>query len=386
MLQREQLLPSSSPIQEILNGEWQETEVGLAFVKETRFEPDRHHGKAPLGALLGLPPETLAMLLGGSVATHPSELAFFDVETTGLSGGTGTYVFLAGLGSFVEGAFLLRQYFLADMESERAMLSLLVRDLSRFKGLVSYNGRAFDMPLLETRMTLSRLRNPCRNQNHLDLLHTVRRLYRRRWPSCRLADAEKHLLGVERVDDMPGHLIPSCYFDYIRAGRASQLKRVFRHNADDILSIACCLAFVGALFSRANLDGSDALALAHWWELRADVERAKGYYRAALPLLYGSPEWAWAARRYATILKRAGSIEDAVELWRRLWGEGDPEAGLELAKHWEHREHDFAAAEAAAAALLERSSEAERLALEHRLARILRKKALALRPAPCPTT
>ena len=226
------------PLEKILHGEWREAESGLAFVKETWFEPDRRHGTLRIGAMMEVAPEALALISETTTFTHPSELAFFDAETTGLSGGTGTYIFLAGLGSFEEGAFRLRQYFLPNLEGERAMLEAFSRDLSRFQGLVTYNGRAFDMPLLQTRLTLARLQDRSPRHQNLDLLYTVRSIYRRRLPGCRLADAEKHLLGVERVDDVPGHLMPSFYFDYIRAGRISQLIGAFRHNAASLAELA----------------------------------------------------------------------------------------------------------------------------------------------------
>src|SRR6185295_4954081 len=180
-------------------------------------------------------------------------LAFFDIETTGLSGGTGSYIVLAGLGSYERAAageplaFRMRQYFLADIAHERAMLSMLADDLRRFDGLVTYNGRAFDMPFVQTRMTLARLPYPCDGLPHFDLLHVVRRLYRHRMPGCRLAEAERRLLRIDRPDDVPGSLIPAIYFDYLRAGRVSPLRGVFRHNAEDVLSLTGILASLARL-------------------------------------------------------------------------------------------------------------------------------------------
>jgi uncharacterized protein YprB with RNaseH-like and TPR domain len=126
----------------------------------------------------------------------------------------------------------MRQYFLADIACERAMLAMLAADLARFEGIVTYNGRAFDVPFVETRLTLARIASPCGALAHFDLLHAVRRLYKHRMPGCRLAEAERKLLRIDRPDDVPGAIIPALYFDYVRAGRAGPLRGVFRHNAD----------------------------------------------------------------------------------------------------------------------------------------------------------
>ena len=143
-----------------------------------------------------------------------------DVETTGLVGGTGTYVFLVGLGTFEDSAFHLRQFFLAGLGGERAMLAAVAEVLAGCRALVSFNGRWFDLPLLETRLTLSRLPALHQGLPHLDLLYPARRLYRRRLPSCRLVSLEEALLGLEREDDIPGCAIPALYFDYVRRGEA----------------------------------------------------------------------------------------------------------------------------------------------------------------------
>jgi uncharacterized protein YprB with RNaseH-like and TPR domain len=335
----------------------------------------------PLRAPLEAARDAIAAALGQREPPLVSRLAFFDTETTGLSGGTGTYIFLAGLGWFEEGAFRLRQYFLPRIEDERAMLSQLSNDMARLEGgMVSYNGRAFDLPLLETRLTLSRLLDQRLDLPHFDLLRAVRRLYRHRMPGCSLGEAESRLLGVQRQNDVPGYAIPSIYFDYIRAGRVSPLRAVFRHNALDILSLAGVLAAVAGLFAREDLDPEDAIAIARWWELEGEPERAEPLYRSALPRLDAERDaaaWTRAASRYAMILKRGGTRCEAVPFWSRLWAQGDLDAGLELAKHLEHESRDLAAAEAVARRLLERWPQADpagRREVEHRLGRVRRKR------------
>jgi hypothetical protein len=231
------------------------------------------------------------------------------------------------------------------------------------------------VPFVETRMILARLASPYGALAHFDLLHPVRRLYRHRMPACRLAEAERRLLKLERADDVHGSLIPQLYFDYLRAGRAGPLRGVFRHNAEDVLSLVGVLASLASLLSSDNIDPEDAVAVARWWERAGAPHRAAGLYRDALPWLEGGADWPWAATRHAGLCKRAGDRAEAAQLWRRLWEDGDRAAGIELAKHLEHHARDLTAAEEVTSALLTRAGDAERIALAHRLARIARKRA-----------
>jgi uncharacterized protein YprB with RNaseH-like and TPR domain len=337
----------------ILRVETRETPAGPIFVRDDWYAFNHEHGVLRLDAPLQALPQALALLATAEHAPPAERMAYFDIETTGLSGGTGTYVILAGLGSFEADGFRMRQYFLADIAQERAMLAALAAELARFEGLVTYNGRAFDVPCLEGRLTLSRLQSPCTDLVHIDLLMAVRRLFRHRMPGCRLADAERRLLRIERDDDIPGSLIPGMYFDYARSGRVAPLRSVFRHNAEDVLSLAGILAGVAALLASSDLDPEDAVAVARWHERAGDAGRAMSLYRAALPWLAGSDDWAWAAARYAGLCKRSGHRDEATALWSALWSEGAAAAGLELAKHHEHFARDFTAAEAVAAALID---------------------------------
>lgn len=360
------------PLAEILRGDWHETARGPVFVRDDWYPLDHCHGRLPLGAPLAAAPEALSHLLGER-APDASRLAYFDIETTGLSGGTGTYIVVAGLGSYEDAGFRMRQYFLADIASEGAMLSMLAEDLARFDGLVTYNGRAFDVPFVETRLTLARIASPCSRLAHFDLLHPVRRFYKHRMPGCRLADAERRLLRIDRLDDVPGWLIPQLYFDYVRAGRAAPLRGVLRHNAEDVLSLAGVLATLMRLLSDdAALDPDDAASAARWWEAAGTPDRARKLYAFALPWLEGGEDWEWAASRHARLCARGGDRAEAVPLWRALWRRGNAAAGLALAKHLEHHERDFEGALAITGELLS-AADADTDVLEHRRARLERR-------------
>jgi uncharacterized protein YprB with RNaseH-like and TPR domain len=376
------------PIEQILRGEWHDTPHGPVFLRDDWFPLNHTHGIIALGGVLEADPDALAALLRTRRAPHPERYAFFDIETTGLSGGTGTYVVLAGMGSFERTlpgeppSFRLRQYFLAGPQHERAMLHMLAEDLARFEAVVTYNGSAFDVPVVETRLTLARLPSPYRGMAHLDLLHPVRRLYAHRMPGCRLAEAERRLLRLDRPDDVPGYLIPALYRDYLLAGRASPLRGVFRHNAEDVLSLVGVLAALASLIARDDHDPDDAVAVGRWCERAGQPRRAMRLYRAALPWIEGGDDWAWAASRHAMLCKRHQPREEAVAIWRRLWEAGDRVAGLELAKHLEHRERAFEEAAAVVTVLLQNAG-ANGEDLSYRLARIQRRsERRSARPPP----
>src|SRR4051794_13065804 len=222
--------PSRSPnrgIAELPGGREEATPFGPCYVLERRYSLDHRHGPHPLGALRHVAPGLLADLGGDPrLATLPHErLVLLDTETTGLAGGTGTHVFLVGLGflaSEPDGAtsFVVRQYFLRQLREERALLHALGATLADFGVLVSFNGKSFDWPLLTTRFIMQRL-GPHRDGRawpHLDLLHPSRRVWKHRLPSCSLGTLEQEILGVRRDSDVPGALIPELYFRYLRDG------------------------------------------------------------------------------------------------------------------------------------------------------------------------
>src|SRR5208282_6245746 len=159
---------------------------------------------------------------------------------------------------------------------EASLLDALTRHLAPFRVLITYNGRTFDQPLLETRYRMNRARPPFASMEHLDLLHGARRLWKLRFESCRLVDLESQILGVERDGDIPGALIPYVYFEYLRTGQAARLLPVFEHNAIDILTLACLTGIVPAAFndpaSREPRHRSEMAGLARWLLAAGDGE------------------------------------------------------------------------------------------------------------------
>ncbi|MGN6227322.1 MAG: ribonuclease H-like domain-containing protein [Dyella sp.] len=177
----------------------------------------------------------------------PARLLHFDTETTGLAGGTGTRAFMIGAADWRAGRLRLRQLTITTMAAETAMLQTFAGWLQADSVLVSYNGKCYDAPLLATRYRLARLANPLAGLDHLDLLHPVRRHWKGQWENCRLATAERQLLGVLREDDLPGSEAPAAWLTYLRGGPSTNLRRVAEHNAQDLKSLAGVLLRLSAL-------------------------------------------------------------------------------------------------------------------------------------------
>jgi uncharacterized protein YprB with RNaseH-like and TPR domain len=378
----------------VVPGRLEPTPEGDCFVSERRLPAEAAHGAMPLASALTLSPRARQLLARAAPeALEPHRALFLDTETTGLSGGTGTYAFLVGLGYFEGGEFHVRQYFMRHPGEEPALLHAVREVLAGFPVWVTFNGKAFDVPLLETRFLYGRRITMPRPSFHLDALHPARRLWRSRLPSCALASLERALLGVERSDDVPSWLIPSLYFDYVRRGRCEPLLGVFEHNVFDLLSLATLVGLLGQVLDEPwrFAARADAVALLRLYCEAGLAHEAATWCEQVLESVAAS-ERASLHWELATLLRRHGNLDGAANHWQRLAAEPGPWAALaqiELAKHYEHRARDYAAAtraaEAALAALaLSRAptAQAQRVSLERRLGRLYYR---AHRPVARPT-
>jgi uncharacterized protein YprB with RNaseH-like and TPR domain len=331
-----------------VGGEVVDTPAGRLVTVRREFPFTHRHGRLALGHALDASPALLGLIARPEeVPAEVRGLLFLDTETTGLAGGTGTYAFLVGAG-YVEGdRFVVAQYFMRDFDEEPALLTVLEPLLARASGLVTFNGSGFDLPLLETRFVLSRRRWPGA-LGHVDLLRPARRVWAARLADCRLLTLEREVLGLVREEDVPGALIPTLYFDFLRSRRAAPLARVFAHNRSDVLSLAALLGW----FTRAL--GAGGAAGLHPWELaglgrlweRVDAEQGAAYYRAALETGLDGAEARWVRLRLALREKRLARWEVACALWEAAAGAGgfDLHPWEELAKYYEHRRRDVARA------------------------------------------
>jgi tetratricopeptide (TPR) repeat protein len=374
-------------VDEVLPGEYQETPYGQAFLVEKHFPADYQHGPQ----LLRLPEsmEILSAWAGSPDLTPgpPQNFAFLDTETTGLAGGAGTFAFMVGVGRFEQEGFHLAQFFLRDPAEEPAMLAALDGFLSSCTSLVTFNGKSFDLPLLQGRFITNGWEKPWAPDVHLDLLHLARKLWRHRLPSRALGDLETEILQVKRTEEeVPGWMIPSMYLDYLRSRDARPIKGVFYHNEIDILSLAALLDLMADLLEYLPKEGSlahhDQVAVARICEDIGAPERAATLYRHSLDSTLLESTKIEAMYRLSLIHKRAGNYEEALVLWRAAADRGKIYAHEEIAKYYEHTAGDFGQAQhwTEAALQIVRSPDfpvIERYrwldALEHRLARLARR-------------
>lgn len=278
----------------------------------------------------------------------PSDMLFFDTETTGL-GGSGAVPFLIGVGKFSERGLVVRQYLLPDYGDEAAMLELVLREFSEHTVVISYNGAAFDIPLLNDRLRINRVAKEVPYGLHVDLLHSTRRLFRRRLKDCSLGNIERMLFGHERFDDIPGYLIPSTYFTWLSDEDPKQINNVLRHNYQDIATLAFLFNRLHAAYQTDGeiLSRSDDLySLSRLFSRHRSSERV---IRALdrIETIDGEtpPEVILLFKAHA--FKRQGEWQEACSIWEELSPRSDKTGALallELAKYYEHREKNLTVA------------------------------------------
>ena len=405
-----------------LGGRRMSSRYGECLVIDRRYESERWHGDIQIGECEVQNLESLRLLdpalpVRGAVASRAAKTVFIDLETTGLSGGAGTLAFLVGCGYFDAGAFQVRQFLLPSHSSERALLALVADFLDDADLIVTYNGKTFDVPVMETRWSFHRLEMPEIGGHdgvpHFDMLHPARRLWKNRskpassslagsdfgrtTPSdddgegCRLAHLERALFDVRRVGDVPGMEIPGRFFRFVRSGDASPLEPVLEHNRIDLVSLAAVTARAATLAERGHeacADNAEALSLGKIFERANLTGRAEACYRRAATSSNPFTR-ADALCRLGIRLRRDRRFADAAAVWRELIEFTDPRAmrrgvlgdlrqvAIEaMAIHQEHRAKDLAGARELAMAALEECDTRAEGSVRHRLARIDRKLSL----------
>jgi uncharacterized protein len=341
--------PPAARVEEVLSGSVVSTPYGEHFETERVWERHRRHGCVDISDLAELSGDLLDSLSAGEIqGCPPQKWAFLDTETTGLAGGAGTYAFLIGVGHATAAGFRLRQFFIRDFGEEASQLDALDRYLAQFDVLITYNGKSFDQPLLETRFAMARRRHPFDRLLHLDLLFGARRLWKLRLESCRLVELENQILGVEREGDLPGEMIPYYYFEYVRTQQALRLVPIFHHNAIDILSLACLTAIVPQAFQAPEetgfRHGADLIGLARWLLRSERHDEALRLFRRAVDL--GLPDHLLFQTLWETAVveKRLGRMPAALAGFTDLAGSRNPfrvRALEEVAKYYEHSERNY---------------------------------------------
>lgn len=404
-----------------LGGRRLSTRFGECLVIDRRYEAERWHGDIRIGDCVIDDLDALSLLdpalkrAPGSTLQHtgapcstpqhpaappstPGRTVFIDLETTGLSGGAGTLAFLVGCGYFDLGAFQVRQFLLTSHAAERALLAAVAEFFDATDLIVTYNGKTFDVPVMETRWTFHRMDMPLDGVPHFDMLHPARRLWKTRPDAgasagdeggCRLSTLERVLFDVQRVGDVGGFEIPGRFFGFIRNGDPRPLEPVLEHNRIDLVSLAAVTARAARLARDGHAacrDYAEAVALGKIFEKADLAGRAEACYRHGC-LSPESMVRADALYRLAVRLRRDRRFADAAGAWRELIELTEPRSmrrGLlgdlrqvaveALAIHQEHRAKDLTGARELALASLEESGGRSE-SVRHRLARLERKLA-----------
>lgn len=330
----------------LVPGSVQTNDNGSCYVIESRYTLSYLHGGCSLGDVLEVGSDILAALGGADCeGLRANRLLYLDTETTGLSGGVGTVAFLVGVGFFEEQSYIVRQYFIRDYDEETAMLTELQQIFSRHQGFVTFNGKSFDMNLLQSRFISNRLKPSFREMPNLDLLYSSRRVWGLKLESCRLTSLEENILGEYRSDDIPGALIPAVYFKYVEDRDASDIERVIRHNRLDILSMVSLLARLSSMLQSPlsqTYDGYELLGLGRIFEANGKTD----CMLECLEACTGSEQYtirSQAVKRLTGVYKRNGSYDLALEHWKAMESDN---SGFELfhlvemAKYYEHKVKD----------------------------------------------
>lgn len=330
------VVPAESTLRE-MGGSLTQTEHGPLW----RFDAVYPIDDARISALRAAMPALLHHT--GAKPVELEHLLFFDLETTGLSGGTGTYPFLTGIGYFHEGALRIEQYLMDDYARERTILAHLAPVFRGANALVAFNGKTFDLPLIKNRYRLNRVSGFPVDLPVIDLLYPCRRLFKRLYGSCTLKSMEENLLGVHRADDIPGWEIPDVFFSFQRYGETGRLPNVIEHNRTDVYSMFTLVESLGRIFHAlsggryADIEPRILPRIAHYLyatDLASFLETAALVHDELRTdrLLF---------KKYCTALKRSGRIGEALRFWK-----GDPSIYSleELAKYAEHRERDYRSA------------------------------------------
>jgi len=274
-------------INDMLDGKIMENNLGVYFLKESVFSKDYKHGEFYIGKLSQMDLKDLYKIINtrgyvSNLRIKLEDIVFLDIETTGLSSGTGTIAFLVGVGYFDNEKFILKQFFVRDYDEELAMLDELARIIDKYPAITSFNGKSFDWNLLNTRFLLNRIRLKNSEPIHIDLLHPSRVIWKKRLESCSLSSIEENILSIHREDDIPGMFIPNLYFKYLETKNAVQMKKVIKHNEIDIISMVILLIKILELIQDPvtnSFDWHGILGVGRIYEKNNDKFRAIEIYK-----------------------------------------------------------------------------------------------------------
>ena len=354
--------PEEKPraLDEVIGGRWLDDSTKGVFIVEKDLPLGSPHGKIILD-----PPQefnTLSRFVEIPPDNAIGSLLFIDTETSSLSSGTGSVVFMVGLAYFTREHLRVIQLFLDSPRDELEFLAYLDAILANFSTFVSYNGKSFDIPMLKSRFIMNRLPVQFSDYQHIDLLHIARRIWKMRLESRKLGDIEREILDYQRGSaEIPGWLVPQIYFDYLENADAEPLNGVFYHNEIDVVSLAALFIHINNLLlnqlSENERDSRDAVSVALSLSKLGIWDLSEAFFKDGLEQGLPREIQNEAARNFANSLKRQGRWEEAAEYWRSAAENDDYQACIELAKYYEHRARTYKTA-------LQWAKQAARIAIE----------------------
>lgn len=358
-------------------------EISESFIitREFTYPLNVGYGKIKLSDWDSINSHQLGILFGNdsSEVADPFRLVFFDTETTGLAGGTGTIPFMLGFGYFDETVFRVKNFILNDLGKEDEFLEEIDRFITEkdFTGVVTYNGKSFDFPLMESRYILQRRRFPLLSLPHLDFLFTARTLWRYTFDSRKLGVLGEKLLGLSREDDIDGSQIPPIYFHYLRSRSFHALNKVIEHNALDLLGLAGLIVLAVKYQDNIDImqDEGEILGMARLFEKAGDISKAGELYETIKQSAVRTQILENAVKGLAAIKKKKKLFQEASELLEMVIHSTDHKTVKELSVHFEHREKNYSRALGYVRRALEEVplTEAQRFDFEKRVIRLERK-------------
>ncbi len=338
--------PKPDLFKEPPTGSIRQTEQGPVWMVETIFDEGYMHGRVELSPQVSSAPLEILDPLCYQGGFCFDKAAVIDTETTGLAGGTGTYPFIIGIGFWQENRFVVRQYILRDFFEEPAQLDAFKSDLLSATSILTYNGKTFDMPLLRTRFRINRMEIPFNDHLHFDFVHPCRRLFRRHFDSLNLTSLEEKILGFEREDDVPSHIIPRIYFDYLQNRDETLLLPILNHNRNDIVSL---YIIAQETFRRVELalahtinDDRLFLSLGQIFFRSGQCDRSRELLSCIKPKFAPREIVDETLRLHSRVARKMKDWDDALKTWNQMLrlGRFGCYPHIELAKHYEHRLKD----------------------------------------------
>lgn len=336
----------SQPIESLVSGHEIETIYGHVFSANKTYPLDYCHGAIPIRPFSAKNVLCQWAQASSLAEENISAFVFLDTETTGLSGGTGTLAFMIGAARVVGSKLQVEQFFLRNPAEEKAQLAALASFVDGARAIVSYNGKSFDLPLVNTRYILNRIKNPFLEFEHFDLLHIARRVWRRRLKQCNLGNIEKEILCFNRSGaDIPGYLVPEFYRDYLLRGDSSQIQGVFYHNEIDVLSLLALFNVLAEILENPSQEhlphAQDRLSVGQLMEDLKKDDLAAEMYANDPDDFTDKTEKILTLMLQAGLRKRNGNFDEAIPLWKKALGLGSIEAGIQLAMVYEHKLKDI---------------------------------------------